>query len=293
MTAATITLNAGTGGDKPLVDTLTTVDGAAAPTGASAQMVKVGHGAASDFKTVSATNPLPISGPVTGTFFQATQPVSAVSLPLPAGAATETTLAALNTKVTAVNTGAVTISAALPTGANSIGTVQAPAITKGTQGATGITTQDLKDAGRNAVTYYMAIPVLTTATDTLQSLTGTKAGATVTATTTPAVVTTGKTFRATRLAASYIGTATSGYGIVRLRFNTAGVVAITSPVAVTIAVGSGTANAANSTGMEEATLGDGWEFAAGTGIGISAQGFSAATATAVGYVMVSVTGFEY
>jgi hypothetical protein len=37
--------------------------------------------------------------PVSGTFFQATQPVSATSLPLPAGAATETTLSALNTKV--------------------------------------------------------------------------------------------------------------------------------------------------------------------------------------------------
>ena len=60
---------------------------------------------------------------VTGAFFQATQPVSAVSLPLPTGAATETTLAALNTKVTAVNTGAVTISAALPTGTNAIGSV--------------------------------------------------------------------------------------------------------------------------------------------------------------------------
>lgn len=48
---------------------------------------------------------------VTGTFWQATQPVSAASLPLPAGAATEATLAALNTKVTAVNTGAVVLAA--------------------------------------------------------------------------------------------------------------------------------------------------------------------------------------
>ena len=39
--------------------------------------------------------------PVSGTFFQATQPVSAASLPLPSGASTETTLAALNTKVPA------------------------------------------------------------------------------------------------------------------------------------------------------------------------------------------------
>lgn len=39
--------------------------------------------------------------PVTGTFFQATQPVSATALPLPAGAATETTLAAASAKLPA------------------------------------------------------------------------------------------------------------------------------------------------------------------------------------------------
>ena len=39
--------------------------------------------------------------PVSGTFFQATQPVSAAALPLPTGASTETTLAALNTKLPA------------------------------------------------------------------------------------------------------------------------------------------------------------------------------------------------
>ena len=178
-------------------------------------------------------------------------------------------------------------------GTNSIGTEQPPAITKGTQGAVGMTTQDLKDAGRNPVHYYTVIPVLTSATDTLQSLTGTKAGATVTATTTPAVVTAGKTLRVTRVAATYIATATSGYGIARLRFNTAGVVAITSPIAATIAVGAGTPATANSIGVEEASLSDGWEFAAATGIGISVQGFTAVTATAVGYMFVSVTGYEY
>jgi len=41
-----------------------------------------------------------------------TQPVSQASQPLPTGAATETTLSALNTKVTACDTGSVTISAA-------------------------------------------------------------------------------------------------------------------------------------------------------------------------------------
>jgi hypothetical protein len=40
--------------------------------------------------------------PVSGTFFQATQPISAASLPLPSGAATETTLAAVEFDTTAI-----------------------------------------------------------------------------------------------------------------------------------------------------------------------------------------------
>lgn len=50
-----------------------------------------------------------------------TQPVSAASLPLPTGAATEATLSSLNGKVTAVDTGNVTVSSsALPTGASTL-----------------------------------------------------------------------------------------------------------------------------------------------------------------------------
>ena len=41
------------------------------------------------------------STPVTGTFWQATQPISAAALPLPTGAATETTLAAMSAKLPA------------------------------------------------------------------------------------------------------------------------------------------------------------------------------------------------
>lgn len=206
-------------------------------------------------------------------------------------------IAALQTLATVSTVTAVTaITNALPAGSNKLGTVDiatAPATAKGTQGTNAVPTQDLKDAGRNQVHYYTLIPVLSSATDTLQSLTGTKAGATVIATTTPAVVTTGKTLRITRLAATYIATATSGYGMVRLRFNTAGVVAITSPIAATLVVGAGTPATANSMGSYEATLDEGWEFAAATGIGISVQGFAAVTPTAVGYVLVSVTGYEY
>lgn len=55
--------------------------------------------------------------PVSGTFYQATQPVSAASLPLPTGAATSakqdtgnTSLSSIDGKITACNTGAVVIS---------------------------------------------------------------------------------------------------------------------------------------------------------------------------------------
>ena len=256
---------------------------------------------------------------VTGTFYQATQPVSMAAntpdvtdrsgrllgtIANTSFAATNagtfavqaaSTLAAETTKVIGtVNVAAAqTIAVTQATAANLNATVTPQAITKGTQGTTGITVQALNDAGRNTVTYYTLIPVLTSATDTLQSLTGTKSGATVTATTTPAVVTTGKTFRVTRFSATYIATATSGYAIARLRFNTAGVAAITSPIAVTLAVGAGTPATANSADTEDASITEGMEFAAATGIGISVQGFSAATATAVGYMFVSVSGYEY
>jgi len=49
---------------------------------------------------------------VSGTFWQATQPISASALPLPTGAATETTLAALNTKTPAL--GSTTSSGSTP-----------------------------------------------------------------------------------------------------------------------------------------------------------------------------------
>ena len=63
----------------------------------------------------------PASQAVTGTFFQATQPVSAVALPLPSGASTETTLSALNTKIPAglvVTTGRLQVE--LPAGSGGL-----------------------------------------------------------------------------------------------------------------------------------------------------------------------------
>jgi hypothetical protein len=104
-------LNPGSGGDTIAADDVG---------GVKYQYVKLDVGAG------GASSPVVGSLPVSGTFYQATQPVSAASLPLPSDASTETTLAALNTKVTAVNTGAVVVSSsALPSGASTETTLAA------------------------------------------------------------------------------------------------------------------------------------------------------------------------
>lgn len=64
MTAGTTTIPLATGGDKILHDTLTTVDGAGAPTDAKAQVMKMAFGAQGDAKLVSTTEPMPVGGSI-------------------------------------------------------------------------------------------------------------------------------------------------------------------------------------------------------------------------------------
>jgi hypothetical protein len=78
-------LNPGTGGDTVATDDIA---------GVKYQRVKMTIGADGvNDGDINSANPMPVSG----AFWQATQPVSAAALPLPAGAATEATLAALAT----------------------------------------------------------------------------------------------------------------------------------------------------------------------------------------------------
>lgn len=68
----------------------------------------------------------PVSGTVTANAGSGTFAVSAAALPLPSGAASESTLSTINSKVTAVNTGAVVVSSsALPSGASTETTLAA------------------------------------------------------------------------------------------------------------------------------------------------------------------------
>jgi hypothetical protein len=164
---------------------------------------------------------------------------------------------------------------------------------KGTQGAYAVATQDLKDAGRNLTTFYMPTQIISTATDTLVSLSGYKSGAAVAGTTTPAVVSAGKILRINMIIMTYIAVTTGGTIHFTLRANTGGTVVIGSPEVFEYALGS----PANTAGVSQTVvmpIPDGLEFAAGTGIGVSMQGFGATgTAAAVGYGMIAIKGYEY
>lgn len=192
-----------------------------------------------------------------------------------------------------VDASATTQPVSIAAGTNSIGTVVAPTITIGTQSSTGFMVQNAKDAGRTPRSFFTLKAIVTTATDTLQSLTGYNNGSSVTATTTPAVVSTGKRFRVTSISLTYVAIATAGYAVVTLRANTSGTVVIGSPAVCNWSIGATAATAGVAQQMN-VPIPDGLEFAAGTGIGISVCGYGATgTAAAVGYVHVSLQGFEY
>ena len=90
----------------------------------TADSIKIGDG--TDLLLISSSGAALVDGSAV------TQPISATSLPLPTGASTSakqdtgnTNLASIDSKITAVNTDAVTISASLPTGTNAIGKLSA------------------------------------------------------------------------------------------------------------------------------------------------------------------------
>jgi hypothetical protein len=256
--------------------------------------------------------PVPVSGtfwqatqPVSGTFWQATQPVSAAALPLPADAASESTLATLNGKVTAVNTGAVVLAAGTAAvgklAANSgvdigdvdVTSITPPTLTKGTQGATGFSVQDLKDAGRTTVTYTaVAAAAGTTTTETAITLQK-SAGTAATSTAASFVITSGKRFRITHITFATRGhnTATAQTTTFNLRVNTAGAVT-TSSTPIIFRARAATPATANAWDRATFEIPDGLEI---LGDGTLQFGVTAA-ATYTTYAPtwdVTIIGFEY
>lgn len=181
----------------------------------------------------------------------------------------------------------------LPAGANTLGTVQQAALVKGTQGATGVTTQDLKDSGRVSISMTAEFSPIA-ATETLLSLSISKDGATPT-TASSYVPTSGKRFRLTSLSLSVENTLGTSLQRAYMRYRQAvtGGLLVTSPLQITMpAVAAGTVKSIGSNfddvpdGLE--ILGDGTK-----AIGFSLQAPDWVTASATLKVYVTVLGFEY
>jgi hypothetical protein len=163
-------------------------------------------------------------------------------------------------------------------GGNSANTV-----IKGTQGARGLTTQDMKDSGRTPVILYLDSIAGVTA-EALATMNINLGGTTSTAT--HYTVTAGKTLR---IQSMYISVRATSAAMVsaRARLRSAATVLVGSPVFCLGEASSLAAVAAAANGMD-VSIPDGLEFAAGQQVGIS-QIATAITAA----VTVLVVGYEY
>ena len=220
------------------------------------------------------------------------------------------TLAAVTT------VGAVTaITNALPTGANVIGgvtqsgtwTVQpgntanttawlvaGATLTKATQGATGFSVQDLKDAGRSARNILLDSFAVAAITETLNTMSYSTDNGTLT-TGTSYTVTTAKRLRIQAVSVglhTITGNTTAVTVIVRIRVNNAGAATVTSPVQMVIPL-AGIAAANQNADTVVIAIPGGWEFVAGAGIGVTTTCAGFVATTAAPKVDISIIGYEY
>lgn len=171
--------------------------------------------------------------------------------------------------------------------------VTPPTLTKGTQGSTGFSTQDLKDAGRTAISFYAnAVASGTTGTETLITLTQSKGtGATSSAST--YTITNAKTLRITNLTVASRGhlTATTQITTFNLRLNTGGACIVTS---TPILAGMATATPATSQAWDRAqfTIPDGYEIAGNGTIALCISANAVFTTNAPTW-FVNLFGYEY
>lgn len=194
---------------------------------------------------------------------------------------------ALKTDGSAV-TQPVSVTVALPTGANKIGTVDiatAPAVAKGTQGANALPTQDLKDSGR-VYCNFGAVGITGSVSEALVTLTPYRDLTAGTATTTFAV-TAGKRLRLQLLMLTWRNnTAAAGGVTIHLRLN-AGAVAVTSPIHGTLNASTALATVGSGT-TTWVDLPDGLELS-----GTMQLGITQSAVTAVVGFDVNLVGYEY
>lgn len=239
--------------------------------------------------TCSGTVAISGSVAVTGTFFQATQPVSLAACPLPSGASTEATLSTLNGKVTACNTGAVTVAAsALPSGAATEATLSAKLVTptaKGTQAATATPVQNLKDSGRARVT----LSFQTTAAISDTMLSGVKiSNGVASGSATTFAVASNKTWRITSAVFSLkANAAAAAFATFQLRTDPTGTVTTADQSEFRVDLGLTAATASDSRQIA-VTFPDGLEYSGTQQIGVSAIGQATTN-----ILSVTLFGFEY
>jgi hypothetical protein len=182
---------------------------------------------------------------------------------------------------------------ALPAGTNNIGDVDiasVPTLTKGTQGATGLTTQDLKDAGRQQVLlFWDYVNAISGTTALLNFTTGTRNAANLSAANN-LQVSAGKTLRIQAVIVTVAATSATRFSL-RAQIRQAATVANTSPViweAKLTIEAIGTLAADTPGHPKEFPIPDGLEVAAGQQIT-----FTIAATAAQGKAAISIIGYEY
>lgn len=261
---------------------------------------------------------------VSGTFWQATQPVSGTvtaNLGTIAGVSTEATLALVKAKtdnldvllstrlkpadtLVGVTTVAVvtTITNALPAGTNRLGSVRPVdsadadlTAAKGTQTARFVGVTEAKDAGRVNIAWTIEVAGAATA-EALATVTESRDGA-ATSTFTSKVVTSGKRLRITsmQMAVETLGSGTAPQRVyLRMRFNTAGAVTTASPIQTSWECANNPAVVKTGTSID-CNFPDGIEF---LGDGTKQIGFTLTfpdwvTTTATVQTKITITAFEY
>jgi fibronectin-binding autotransporter adhesin len=181
------------------------------------------------------------------------------------------------------------------TAANLNATVTQLALTKGTQGSTGVSTQDLKDAGRTSI-MLTASAASTAVGETLITLTK-SAGLAATTTCSSCTITTGKTFRIQSIAISArnsAGTTPTSNVTVNIRAAVAGATTTASPLQMHYVVNIPATTA--STLFPPMLIPDGFEIAsngATNTYGLTITHPQWVTGTTTATFDITIVGFEY
>lgn len=178
---------------------------------------------------------------------------------------------------------------ALPAGTNTLGTTTGPTLTKATQGTTGYSVQDLKDAGRVSFAAATVIAgVAAVAVEALLSVVPVRDG-TAAAGATSITVTSGKRLRVQAIVASARSSAATVLsGRVVLRMNPSGAVTATSPIIAILSMTQQAAALAEAGDTCVVSLPDGFEIS-----GTQQIGLSQVCSGTGGVIYASIVGFEY